>query len=223
MLGHVRIGGGRAQPREGDKYRGAYYHETFARKRKIASFAERYERDLAVGRMRVAELARRTPLARATFLDVGCGAGPLVVAALEAGCDAYGIDPGDALISWAVDRDEHLRRRLIATARIPYRAGGGWSVVACCDVLEHLSNAYEKLGEIRDAMVPGGLLVIEEPDPTSEQARAEGANWRHIKPFEHVFLPSPQTWGDILVAAGFVVHEIVTPVPGKVAIYARKK
>jgi SAM-dependent methyltransferase len=76
----------------------------------------------------------------ARVLDAGCGKGRDVVALLDMGFDAYGVEPNEAMRSRALQRDPRLTGR-IADAALPALGqpfGGGFDAVACSAVLMHL-------------------------------------------------------------------------------------
>ena len=78
----------------------------------------------------------------ARVLDVGCGKGRDVVALLDMGFDAYGVEPNDAMRSRAIERDPRLASR-IAPAALPALGqpfGGGFDAIACSAVLMHLAD-----------------------------------------------------------------------------------
>jgi len=76
----------------------------------------------------------------ARVLDVGCGKGRDVVALLDMGFDAYGVEPNEAMRSRAIQRDPRVPGR-VADAALPALGqpfGGGFDAVACSAVLMHL-------------------------------------------------------------------------------------
>ena len=76
----------------------------------------------------------------ARVLDVGCGKGRDVVALLDMGFDAYGVEPNEAMRSRAIQRDPRVAGR-IEDAALPALGqpfGGGFDAVTCCAVLMHL-------------------------------------------------------------------------------------
>ena len=78
----------------------------------------------------------------ARVLDVGCGKGRDVVALLDMGFDAYGVEPNDAMRARAIERDARLASR-IASAALPALGqpfGGGFDAIACSAVLMHLDD-----------------------------------------------------------------------------------
>jgi SAM-dependent methyltransferase len=88
----------------------------------------------------------------ARVLDVGCGKGRDVVALLDMGFEAYGVEPNDAMRAQALARDPRLRDR-IAAAALPELAlpfGGGFDAVTCSAVLMHVTSA----------VLPDSLLAL---------------------------------------------------------------
>jgi SAM-dependent methyltransferase len=78
----------------------------------------------------------------ARVLDVGCGMGRDVVALLDMGFDAYGVEPNDAMRKQALARDPRLRER-VGAAALPALGrpfGGGFDAIVCSAVLMHLSS-----------------------------------------------------------------------------------
>jgi len=79
--------------------------------------------------------------AGARVLDVGCGKGRDVVALLDMGFDAWGVEPNDAMRARALARDPRMAGR-IGAAGLPGLGqpfGGGFDAVVCCAVLMHLA------------------------------------------------------------------------------------
>ena len=76
----------------------------------------------------------------ARVLDVGCGMGRDVVALLDMGFDAYGVEPNDAMRSRAVECDPRLAGRIVAAAlpHIGRPFGGAFDALVCSAVLMHL-------------------------------------------------------------------------------------
>ena len=77
----------------------------------------------------------------ARVLDVGCGKGRDVVALLDMGFDAYGVEPNDAMRARALARDPRVPGR-VAAASLPDLGqpfGGGFDAIVCSAVLMHLS------------------------------------------------------------------------------------
>ncbi len=103
-------------------------------------------------------LADRPP---ARILDLGCSAGELGDRLAEAGHEVTGVD----LVA-----HEGARARLHAFVGgdleqgIPDGVGGGYDIVLCADVLEHVSAPGRLLAGARDRLAAGGTVVASVPN-----------------------------------------------------------
>jgi 2-polyprenyl-6-hydroxyphenyl methylase / 3-demethylubiquinone-9 3-methyltransferase len=97
-------------------------------------------------------------------LDVGCGGGLLAEEIAAMGFTVTGIDQSEKSIDVA---RVHAREKGLA---IDYRSGsaerlpfenGSFSIVTCCDVLEHIRCWELVLGEIARVLRPGGILFYD--------------------------------------------------------------
>lgn len=104
-------------------------------------------------------------------LDLGCGSGRLVAALAEAGYSVDGIDVEERVVA--------LGRRILARRGLDARllagdvydptlpiAAGGYDVVVCTEVLEHVGPWRELLARGGELLRPGGTLIVSVPrDP----------------------------------------------------------
>ena len=125
-----------------------------------------------------------------TFADVGCGTGPLALAASRAGFDVYGIDIG---LRWLVlaavrSREAGVRFTLACAdaARFPFD-DGSMDVVASEGLLENVASA--------DAVVNEAARVLRQRG----RFCAVTANRWSIGPDPHIGLPLGGWLGDNLV------------------------
>lgn len=191
------------------------------REKRIPTFAERFEHDRSVAEARLKKLSEYRTLRGLLLLDVGCGNGAFVAAALSVGMHAYGIDLGEPLLDWAMETHPQLTGRLLV-ATDPPRHKQPWDIVTYHDSLEHMVDPYSVLCRAARTIAPRGLLVIEAPDPTCPEAEADPLAWRHTKPAEHTMLLSPSGWRSMLRAAGFKPVASFSPIPQKLAIYSER-
>lgn len=93
----------------------------------------------------------------ASWLDVGCGTGAIVNAALANSVDAFGVDQ-------LVTDDKHFK---VADLRQPLDLGRTFELVSCIEVVEHLEEQFE--GVICDTLArhvaSGGRLVLTAAKP----------------------------------------------------------
>lgn len=100
-------------------------------------------------------------------LDVGCGKGRDLVALLDMGFDAYGIEPHAAMRAQALARDARVPGR-VADATLPgigQPFGGGFDGVVCSAVLMHVAPDAlpASLAALAALLVPGGRLLMALP------------------------------------------------------------
>jgi cyclopropane fatty-acyl-phospholipid synthase-like methyltransferase len=120
---------------------------------------------------RIADPIRRTALALVApragqrVLDLGCGRGELLCAVDEAGAVSIGVDFSADALAMARETARGLGRRvLLVRARaeaLPIRPGTVDTILAT-DIVEHLPDPdlRRALGEVRDALRPGGRFVV---------------------------------------------------------------
>ena len=122
-------------------------------------------------------IARITRLARtmeacglgedADVLEIGCGAG---FSALYLGerIGAYtGIDYSESLIRYASQLDAGPRAHFHAADLYDWQPTQRYDAVFAIGVLHHLPDIPRAMAHIRDMLKPGGILVVNEPQPAN--------------------------------------------------------
>lgn len=99
---------------------------------------------------------------RGKFLDVGCGVGELLWAAVESGWDAEGVDPSKEFV-------EIGRKKLGVEGRVLTLEEAGYpenhfDAVAMSSIIEHLYDPYTTLLEVHRVLRPGGILYFDAPN-----------------------------------------------------------
>jgi len=149
--------------------------QTNAAEREIAAELARIQ-PLLVDAFRGAEAEIRSRLDRwlpelrnhAPVLDLGCGRGELLLMLRDAGVATEGVEGDPALVQAA-------RRRGLAVVEgdaldvLRGRADASAGAITAFHLAEHLEPAtlLVVLAEARRVLRPGGLLLIESPDPTT--------------------------------------------------------
>ena len=102
---------------------------------------------------------RVRPYLGARVLDAGAGIGTFVELAAAAGSDVTALEPDPVFAA-------RLRARLPGTTVVEVPAEslppalGGFDTVVCLNVLEHVERDADALERFRDALLPGGRLLL---------------------------------------------------------------
>lgn len=143
--------------------------------------------------------------ARASVLEIGCGAGNFLTLLAEAGHEVRGIDPSTGYAA------EAKRRGLdVVTGRFPEDLpddGTRFGVAVLFHVVEHVPDPVALLAAVRERLEPEGLLCLEYPDV----ALAARRRFLPHSYFEraHLYDFTRATLGDHLGRAGFRVEEAI--------------
>jgi 2-polyprenyl-6-hydroxyphenyl methylase/3-demethylubiquinone-9 3-methyltransferase len=96
-------------------------------------------------------------------LDLGCGAGRFVAALAAAGADPVGVEIAEAALERARGVAPGADLRLLADdGSIPLEHASV-DLVWCSEVLEHVADVADLLGEVRRVLRPGGRLLATVP------------------------------------------------------------
>lgn len=135
-----------------------------------------------------------------TLLDIGCGDGLLVELGLTAGISCAGTEQRDILC-------QQVRARLgdaaIVSSDIKQLAAASYDVVCLINVIEHLRQPKEMIGEIYRLLKPGGILLIHAPNMGGIPAKLQREKWNQIEPFEHFYYFTVKTLNQMLADVGF--------------------
>jgi len=106
--------------------------------------------------------------AGARVLDVGCGKGRDLVALMDMGFDAWGVEPNEAMRARALARDPRLCGR-VSDGALPSLGrpfGGGFDAVACSAVLMHVSEGDlpASLAALAAVLRPQARLLMALPE-----------------------------------------------------------
>jgi SAM-dependent methyltransferase len=108
---------------------------------------------------------------RGSALDIGCGTGRLAAALAENGFRVDGIDVRERVVEIGLrimskrGLDVRLFTGDVCNPHLRW-ASGGYDVVVCMEVLEHVERWRELLARAGELLRPGGVLILSVPrDP----------------------------------------------------------
>jgi 2-polyprenyl-6-hydroxyphenyl methylase/3-demethylubiquinone-9 3-methyltransferase len=115
--------------------------------------------------LRLDYIARRSGgLEGKTALDVGCGGGILTEALAAAGAAVTGIDLSDKALAVAqlhrLESGVAVDYRLIAAEALAAEQPGGFDIVTCMEMLEHVPQPASTVAACATLVKPGGLVVF---------------------------------------------------------------
>jgi SAM-dependent methyltransferase len=141
-------------------------------------------------------------------LDVGCGAGYLLVDLQRRGFDCLGIDFNGNLVKAANER--FGVPAVVGDVRNLIGLGQRFDLVLLSHVLEHVDVPLRLLREIHQVLSPGGYLVVEIPNRNSYsvgQSLKGGSCAPENYPPHHLTFWSVASLRRALKRAGFRIHE----------------
>lgn len=145
-----------------------------------------------------------------TLLDVGCGTGDFVAAAIGAGYRASGIDTDAKALEAGRRHHGEIPLTCIAGEAFLGAGEGSYDVITFFEVLEHLADPSRFLEEVRDRLVPGGAIALSVPNNDSPLAHLYRRLTRLIDaPPHHLTRWTKEALRTILGRAGFTPIKLV--------------
>jgi SAM-dependent methyltransferase len=144
---------------------------------------------------------------RGRLLDVGCGAGDLLLRMKNYGWDVEGLEP-DPIAA------EKLRQRGIKVTGgvLPNHdlKEGSFDVITASHVIEHVGDPIAFLKACFKLLRPNGRIILATPNADSAGLKKFGKSWVHLDAPRHFVLFTPESLGAALRTASFDVDRITT-------------
>ena len=109
-------------------------------------------------------VSERATLSGARVLDVGCGGGLLAEALARAGAKVTAIDLAPGMIEvarlHAMEQKLEIDYRMVAAEAIAAAEPGGFDVVTCMEMLEHVPEPAKMVATLATLVRPGGAVFI---------------------------------------------------------------
>lgn len=184
--------------------------ERYEREHGDGKWAVYFEQEpAAVWAERVSLLDRLTP-ERGRVLDIGCGDGRFLEAAVDAGWSTMGTE-----VALPPLRTAHrgVPAALLALGEMSaLRAAPDYDAVTFWDVLEHVPDPLTLLIEARRRLRPHGIVAATMPNVQGTTAWLHGAHWKYydVAEFGHLFHLSPRGLATLFRRAGLEVATSMT-------------
>jgi 2-polyprenyl-3-methyl-5-hydroxy-6-metoxy-1,4-benzoquinol methylase len=142
-----------------------------------------------------------------TVLDIGCGAGELLLRLKELGCNAYGIDV-DEITSKYLSKTMNLKVINCDIDNGTQFQADFFDVIIMQHSLEHVHNPLNVLTEVSRIIKPKGILIIGVPNIDSYISQVTRENWGDLDIPRHLFHFTPSTISALLNTVGFSIETI---------------
>ena len=145
---------------------------------------------------------------RRRALDVGCGAGGMMVALSRLGWQVEGVewDPAAAAVARAVS-GLNVREGDFRQVDLPPTY---YDLIVLSHCFEHLDDPLGALRRLRELLKNNGRLVLIYPNPRSLGARLYGRSWFDWDPPRHLVIPPLSSLAQAAERLGFRVTTIRT-------------
>ena len=134
------------------------------------------------------------------LLDIGCGAGGLLLAARQNGWNAQGLEVAGQATEHVRSLGFEVFHGELQQAEFPAEH---FDVITAAEILEHLSEPRLLVQEVARILRPGGLFWTTTPHAHGLSARVLGLKWRCVCPPEHLQLFSVAGIKALLREVGF--------------------
>lgn len=136
------------------------------------------------------------------ILDVGCGAGSLLLSLAGMGFTSLtGVDP---YIPHDLDHGNGVK----ILKRTIDELTGTWDLVMFNHSFEHVPDPAAAIGAVTRILNPGGVCLIRIPTVSSHAWEHYGVNWVQIDAPRHLFLHSVESMAILARRAGFEIADI---------------
>lgn len=136
------------------------------------------------------------------ILDFGCGDGDLICRLSRIGHRTIGLDFDQKAL--AVCRSRGLD--VYEASKLEHLESFRFDVVACMNVIEHVTDPDMLLQQLKRLLKPEGVLLIETPNAGSLLAHRLGAAWRGLETPRHLNIFSTQGLTSLLNRNGFSIE-----------------
>ncbi|MHB8155090.1 MAG: class I SAM-dependent methyltransferase [Candidatus Omnitrophota bacterium] len=117
------------------------------------------------------------------LLDVGCGVGTFLEAAIKAGFSAFGQELGQELVQWTSKR---LGIPIYSEPVSKLKAKGKFDVITLFDVIEHVPNPTDLIMDCKRLLKKEGIILVFTPNYDSLAVKIMKEWSTHFAPAEHI-------------------------------------
>lgn len=141
------------------------------------------------------------------ILDVGCGAGDMLILLRDLGWETYGIEIDKNAVKTA--RERGLSRVKLGTYKDIFRFPDNYfDSIRLYHVIEHLDDPMTCLKLIYKKLKKDGELILGTPNYSSLTSKIFGKYWYNLDIPRHMFVFSPRNLQELVAKSGFKIGKI---------------
>jgi SAM-dependent methyltransferase len=140
------------------------------------------------------------------LIDVGCGIGYFVEVATKRGWDVYGTEFTQEAVEICEKKGAKMKLGVLNPKNY---APGSFDVVTSFEVIEHINNPREELGNFHKLLRKGGVVYCTTPNFNAIERFQLGANWNVLGYPEHLSYYTPGTLKRVFSETGFVPKKVL--------------
>lgn len=148
------------------------------------------------------DLLARYGKASGKIFDIGAATGFFLKIAKNRGYSVSGVEMSQYAASIASEAGIEVSSGDMMSMSIKPEE---FDVVTMLDVLEHMTEPFKEISEVRRILKPGGLLLVNTPNGQSLLSKILKTRWHLVLPPEHLFYFSPKNLALFLEKNGFDV------------------
>lgn len=136
-------------------------------------------------------------------IDIGCGDGEFLSFFKKMGCSVFGTEYDPRTEEICRNKGVTMLRGGVMPSLDECMPPEKFDLVIFTEVIEHINNPLEVIGNISRLLKPGGVLYITTPNFASLERRVLGPQWGMIAYPEHISFYSPKTMDTVLKKCGY--------------------
>lgn len=136
------------------------------------------------------------------LLDVGCGAGYFLDAALDAGANCDGLEPSEDV---RIDTSKKIGINISDKAIEDFNPKNNYDILTSFDVIEHVKNPMSMFSHMNRLLKKNGVLLLFTPNFDSFGVKVARENSNLVSPGAHLMLFTEKSMKLALEKSGFEI------------------